>query len=439
MVFAPGWPLAALSVGSSTPGTRADLRLPGTIRITRIPSPLIHGTRPTVRPVHPDDDVFLAGTSAAVTELDALLDRASAGEVTVAVVDGPAGVGKSALLRRFRDRHPDVAIVVLGGLPWERSHAGALLGRLLFADGVHPGSHGEPLGSDATDPASAGAALARHWDARAREKPLVVAVDEAQHADPASLRVIVSAVARMRDAQLLLLLARGTGPAAGGDAEVAEILDRLPAVHLRVPPLRPEQVRLLAARVAAVDLPVPVARRLCDHTGGIPRHLLEILRDTPPASWSDWHTPLPVPASAQNRVQKVLDASTPETRALVEAAAVLGPNPTLAPPSVGGVEDPIAALDEASAAGLLRPAAGGASTPSPSPASSCVRPCTSSSLPPGATTCTCERPRWSPTRPSNCATASRPRRCPTRRWRTPSSRTRGGRRTTGRGPSWPAR
>lgn len=304
--------------------------------------------------MHPDDVVSPAATSAALTELDALLDRAGTGEVTVVVVEGPAGIGKSALLRRFCDRHRDVATLVVSGLPWERSCTGALLGRLR---GVDPGLH---AGDDrAADPAATGAALAGEWDVCAREKPLVVAIDEAQHADRASLQAVVSAVARLRGAQLLLLLARGTGPDAGGDAEVADVLDRLPAVHVRVLPLTPEQVRLLAARFAGVDLPLPVARRLCEHTAGTPRHLLEILRDTPPARWSDWQTRLPVPASVQSRVQASLDRCSASCRALVEAAAVLGPTPVLAEAAVlGDVADAVAALDEASAAGLLRPAVG---------------------------------------------------------------------------------
>ena len=306
--------------------------------------------------MHPDDDVLLIGTSAALTELDALLDRACTGEVTVAVLEGPAGIGKSTLLRRFRHRHPDVTAVVVSGLPWERSCAGALLGRLIVAEGADVGSDRETGGWDA---ATVGAALARRWDESAREKPLVVTIDDAQHADPASLQAVVSAVARLHGAQFLLLLARGTGPDGGGDAGAADILEHLSAEHVRVQPLTPEQVRLLAARVAAVDLPLPVARRLCEHTAGNPRHLLEILRDTPPSRWSDWQIRLPVPGSVQSRVEISLRACSASCRALVEAAAVLGPNPVLADAALlGEVGEPVGALDEAYAAGLLGPAAG---------------------------------------------------------------------------------
>jgi DNA-binding CsgD family transcriptional regulator/tetratricopeptide (TPR) repeat protein len=169
----------------------------------------------------------------------------------------------------------------------------------------------------------------------------------------------MSALAGIRGVRLLLLLARTTGRPAVGDPETADLLDRLPADHVRVSPLTAEGTRLLAARVAALDLPPPVARRLCEHAAGIPRHLMEILRETPPVRWSDWQTRLPVPHTVQRQVRRAFDGCSPAARVLVEAAAVLGPMPVLADAAaLAGLVDPIAALDEAFAAGLLAPAAG---------------------------------------------------------------------------------
>ena len=309
---------------------------------------------PTVDGVHPGaDDPHLVGAAAGLARLDSLLDLAATGVPVVAVVEGPAGVGKTALLRRFRARHAAVAAVTVDGLPWEATSSGELAGRLLGPDGAA----GTESLAGTGGPIELGSRLSRRWTERAAGAPLLVVVDDAHHADPVSIRAIASAVARLGESQLLLLLVRSTEP--GGDPEVADVLDRLPAVRLRVAPLTAEQTRLLAARVAGIDLPVPVARRLREHAGGLPRHLLEILRDTPPVRWSDWQTRLPAPTTVQNRVQAALDACSPGTRALVEAAAVLGADPVLADAArLGGVPDPIAALDEAHAAGLLGPAAG---------------------------------------------------------------------------------
>ncbi len=295
--------------------------------------------------VHPgDSDVHLVGAASELARLDALLELAGSGVPVVAVVEGPAGVGKTALLRRFLRGHDSVAATTVSGLHWESTSNGALAGRLLA-----------PEPPDVDSPIGLGSLLGVIWGVRA--DPLIVVVDDAHHADPVSIRAIASGVARLRESRLLLLLVRSTD--AGGDPEVADVLDHLPAVHLRVAPLTAEQTRLLAARTAGIDLPLPVARRLCEHVGGLPRHLLEILRDTPPVRWSDWQTRLPAPTTVQNRVQAALDACSPGARALVEAAAVLGAAPVLADAAaLGEVPDPITALDEAHATGLLAPAAG---------------------------------------------------------------------------------
>jgi DNA-binding CsgD family transcriptional regulator/tetratricopeptide (TPR) repeat protein len=303
-----------------------------------------------------DEDAHVVGLATETAQLEALLRRARSGGPVVVVVEGPAGIGKTTLLRRFLRRHPEVPTTGATGLPWESRRAGALARRLLDDDPGDPPAR--PADDDPVDPVDLGTALARGWQARTRQEPLLVVVDDAHHADPVSLQAIASAVARTHRAPVLLLLARTTGRPGAGAVEAGAVLDRLAATHLPVLRLGPAETRLLASRVAAADLPMPVARRLCEHTAGIPGHLLELFRDTPPARWSDWQTRLPAPASVQRRVHQALDRCSPEARALVEAAAVLGRDPVLADAAaLAGLTDPIAALDEACAAGLLATAA----------------------------------------------------------------------------------
>ena len=318
--------------------------------------------RPGVRPVPltygggvdpRDDGVHVVGPDAAAGQLDALLAQARAGEPVVAVVEGPAGIGKTTLLRRFVRRHPELRGTAAAGLPWESRRAGALARRLLDD---HPGE--VPAGLTAPDPVDLGMELAQRWTDGAEDGPVLVAVDDADCADAVSLQAIVSAVDRVRGG-VLLVLSRTAGWPRRDDSQAVDVLDRLAAVRVPVPPLGPEETRLLAARVAGVDLPMPVARRLREHTAGIPGHLLEVLRETPPERWSDWQTRLPAPSTVQRRVQRALDACTPAARALAEAAAVLGERPVLTDAAtLAGLADPIDALDEACAAGLLAPAAG---------------------------------------------------------------------------------
>jgi DNA-binding CsgD family transcriptional regulator len=295
-----------------------------------------------------DTDAHVVGQAGEVDHLDRLLERAAAGTPVVAVVEGVPGVGKTTLVRRFRARRPGLATVTVAGLAWESSRRGAMARRLAA-----------PIALPGDDPGAWGETLADRWGVAARDAPLVVLIDDAHHSDPTSLQAVASALARIEEARLLVLLVTATGPGVAVDADVQDVLDRLVAERVPVPPLRAHETRLLAARVAGIDLPVPVARRLAEHAGGIPRYLLEILRDTPPARWSDWQTRLPAPTSVQNRVQAALDACSAPARRLVEAAAVLGTGAHLGDAAaLAGVADPIGALDEAAAAGLLVPASG---------------------------------------------------------------------------------
>jgi DNA-binding CsgD family transcriptional regulator len=299
------------------------------------------------------DDAHVVGQAAGVERLGALSDLAAGGAPTVVVLEGVAGVGKTTLVRRFLARRRGVATSAAPGLAWEAGRRAALAQRLALTDTEPPPVHSEQ------GPGEWGEQFAARWQSRARDEPLLVLVDDAHSADPASMQAISSAVTRLQRCRLLVLLVTRVGPDAAVHPETADVLGRLPATHLPVPPLGPDEARLLAARVAGIDLPIPVARRLCEHTGGVPRYLLEILRDTPPLRWSDWQTRLPAPTSVQIRVQGALDECSSATRALVEAAAVLGATPNLADAAaLSGISDPIGALDEAFTARLLMPAAG---------------------------------------------------------------------------------
>ena len=159
-----------------------------------------------------DEDAHVIGLVTEAAQLEALLGRASADGPVVAVVEGPAGIGKTTLLRRFLRRHPRLPTTTATGLPWESGHAGALARRLLDDD-----PRDDPTRPADDDPVELGIALARRWEARAGEEPLLVVVDDAHHADPVSLRAIASAAARIHRSPVALLLARTTGWPDTGD------------------------------------------------------------------------------------------------------------------------------------------------------------------------------------------------------------------------------
>jgi Predicted ATPase len=140
-----------------------------------------------VSPVHPANEIHLVGNPTELARLDTLLELARSGVPVVAVVDGPAGIGKSTLLHWFRRRHGSVPATVVSGLAWERASSGALAERLL-ADGDPPAATG-PAGVG--EPVGLGVQLAARWAARAADAPLLVVVDDAHHADPVSLQAVL--------------------------------------------------------------------------------------------------------------------------------------------------------------------------------------------------------------------------------------------------------
>lgn len=77
---------------------------------------------------------------------------------------------------------------------------------------------------------------------------LLVVVDDASHADLESLQAVVSAVVRLRDSRVMLILARTTGWPPTGMPQTDEVLDRFAASHVSIPALDADQddVPLLA-------------------------------------------------------------------------------------------------------------------------------------------------------------------------------------------------
>jgi DNA-binding CsgD family transcriptional regulator len=100
--------------------------------------------------------------------------------------------------------------------------------------------------------------------------------------------------------------------------------------------------------------PAHAARRLRFGTQGNPLHARALLEEFPPQEWGVDQQPLPSPRSFRLVVASRYAACAAGTRDLIDAAAVLGtrcPLPLAA--AVGEVEEPLQAVDEATARGLV--------------------------------------------------------------------------------------
>ena len=302
-------------------------------------------------------DEYFAGRAAELAVLDGLLRRAAAGRGQLAVILGPGWIGKTALIQQFLDdREARVRWVCA-----DRDETG-LPGGLLEQFEVAAAGYG-------ADPLRAGSALLaklRQW-AGAAGAPgasetsggpgAVLVVDDAQWGDSLSLRALSYALRRLPDIPLLTLLAvRDDEFGCLPPGLVRLTSDR--GTRLEVAGLGAAEIRSLAERVGAGPVPPRAARRLLEHTGGVPQYVREVLQAVPRESLrtalSAPDLLLPSPKSLAARVLTGLAGCSRPAQRLVAAAAVLGTRCRLADAAaLADLADPLPALEEAIGAGLL--------------------------------------------------------------------------------------
>ncbi len=299
--------------------------------------------------------VELIGRDDAVGVLEALLDGVgSAGGARCAVVSAPAGGGKTALVSTFADRVDADALVITADIA-EQSLDYAVADQLLRAAGdARPDLVGRPDGPP--EVAAVGLRLLDSWGERQRrERPAVVVIDDAHWADAASLRALSFALRRVAEETVVVVLA------VRDDLE-----ERLPAGFARFPAARrvalrgldANEVRELARR-RGVALSLAGARRLREHAGGMPLYLHTLLDELPVSAWEGGAALPPAPELFARQVGGRLEGIAPASRALVEAAAVLGTRADLALVArVARLDAPLVALEEVERAGVLSLAPG---------------------------------------------------------------------------------
>ncbi|KAA0923860.1 MULTISPECIES: LuxR C-terminal-related transcriptional regulator [Rhodococcus] len=272
--------------------------------------------------------------------LDALVDEVQDADARskFVVVDGAAGVGKTAVLRELAARldaaEPRPRVRQVSAVPWETSRpweiAHQCFPEIDVADGRTlperiAGSNGPSV--------------------------TAVLIDDAQDADADSLRVLASTVRRHRDSKIAVVCIRRILPT--GSIESHEILDRAADTRFVVEPLGSDNVAELAA-LRGVILSPSSAAHLTAHTGGRPKQVSALLSELPGHMWTGVRPELPAPEYVQASVRAALSESSADTVRLVQAVAVLdGARPVSTVCEVAEIDDPSAALDLAEALGLV--------------------------------------------------------------------------------------
>lgn len=281
---------------------------------------------------------------AALTGLAQLLSQAGTRGSGFVLVTGRAGVGRTTFVEAFADRHPG-PVLRAAAAPWETRRPFGIVAQLAPA-----------LDTDG-DPVEVAERLARYVDAL--DGTVLAIVDDAHWSDQESLQTLASTVRSHPDAHLLVIATKVLG-AREVSARALELLDRITATEIVLEPFTPAQVGELAA-AHGVLLHPSMAEQLQRHTGGIPRHIGQLLTEIPPSTWARFDPDLPAPAAVAARVSEVLNHCAPDARRLVEAVAVLGPDAAVHDVArLAGIDDELlGALDEAVATGLVEIGPGG--------------------------------------------------------------------------------
>jgi DNA-binding CsgD family transcriptional regulator len=288
------------------------------------------------------------GRARELQRLRACYDAAASGDPQVVAVVGPAGIGKTALVERFVAALPaparvlrasgdeDEALLSFGVVAQLRRTAGAA---------------GRDLSSAAGDePVTVGMRLLDVLGALP-DGPVMMVLDDAAWIDPPSAAAVAFALRRLVADRVLAVVT--TRDEAQLPAGLLRVLHGPRGTVLRLDGLGVDDIRGLAGGLG-VPLPPGAAARLRDGTAGNPLHARAVVEEFPVAAWTEGDRPLPPPRSFRQLVAERHAACSSPARALVDAAAVLGPRCALPVAArLAGLDDPLPALDEAARAELL--------------------------------------------------------------------------------------
>ncbi|GAA2159841.1 helix-turn-helix transcriptional regulator [Actinomadura napierensis] len=290
-------------------------------------------------------------------ELDGLLGDVRSGRGRALMLRGPAGVGKSALLRHAVGRAADMRVVRTVGAESEMELAFAglhlLLAPLLDRIEKLPGPQRDALAvafglreGDAPDRFMIGLAVLTLLAEAAEERALLCVIDDAQWLDQSSAQVLAFVARRLLAEPVgLIFAAREPGRQFHGLAD------------LEVRGLARQDAQALLRSVVRFPLDERIRDRILAETDGNPLALLELPRGLSPAQLAGGFGLVEaqaVPARVEEGFRQRLAALPSETRTfmLVAAAEPTG-DPVLIRRAAGRLGVPGSAVEPAEADGLL--------------------------------------------------------------------------------------
>ena len=234
--------------------------------------------------------------------LRARLAAALAGQPQVVRIEGPAGIGKTALIEHFLHEPgvlPAPVVVRASGEDTESLLAYGVVEQLARSAGGPGTGLLAAVSGDAPvpvhDPVSMGSRILELLDGLDAGAGVVLVVDDVHWADLPSIQALVFALRRLVADPVLALLA--VREDAG--AEQPDALRRLVSGHLgsvlRLRGLDEQDLRDLAAELGVEGFEMAAAQRLRYGTQGNPLHAKALLEEFPPGEWGPVEHPLPPP------------------------------------------------------------------------------------------------------------------------------------------------
>ncbi|MEU9130632.1 AAA family ATPase [Kitasatospora sp. NPDC048540] len=296
------------------------------------------------------------------------LETVRAGCPAVILVEGEAGIGKTALIRRGLSGAALDGFSVLRAFcdDSERDYAFGVVSQLIQRLGPLQDDFpllGMPISSGAA-PLPVGAQLLALVGRLQERGPVALVIDDLQWADQRSLQALGFVIRRLEfDSVLVVLTARNRPWSLGASTEVVpdESLEEAyrwvgsarAGFRVQLTGLDTANVRHWLDATVEHQLDDRLAQRLREHTEGHPLFTETVLTEL--KDLDDGRNALPVPKSLGQGVRQQLDALPPPSRRLVEAIAVLGGRQPIAlAAALAACENPAADLEPALHVRLVR-------------------------------------------------------------------------------------
>ena len=273
----------------------------------------------------------LVGRDEELSEIEAALGKGRRG----ALLEGDPGIGKTALWIAGAETARERGACVLQTRPGEteRRLSYSALDDLLSAELDEVLPHVPPprrrglevalLRVDdpdaAPDPRGVSTAVLEVVRWLARDRPVVVAIDDLQWLDPGSARVLTFALRRLEPTEVAVLATRRTGPGPT-PAALLHTLDERAITRLALRPLEITAIETIIRRQLGVRLSRPARRQVFDLSGGNPLFAVELARvhgAEPP-----WSADAELPDRLASSIRRRVGAFTPPVCEVLCAAAL---------------------------------------------------------------------------------------------------------------------